>query len=322
VKKIFILLSVLFYAQSASAILDGRAAPIYLDTRYTFTNYEWARGIVYFNDGFDVAPGGTIFLGLDGGRVRQSVELSGGTLCLQKSVEFDSGAYITGSGFIDADFSRIDYRRGFPGVIDGSGYIKFLSPIGFSALGKNALFQPEGVIDLRGIGTGAFTIRGSRVTLKSNRILTDSTSPPVITFDDCYIALNSDVTFNNPEIVFGGDSTLITKKSLLTVENVLTIRQGGAVKIASGSMLNLGGLNARFSADLEIRNSDFDFTSTGTSPIRIGHPLEFQGTLSFVGQSIFRSSTNNQLRVDPALDLEFLSGSRLIIDEGVHLTIE
>jgi hypothetical protein len=323
VKKISILLSVLFYAQSASAILDGRAAPIYLDTRYTFTNYEWARGSVFFRDGFDVAPGGTIFLGMEGGLVQQNIELNGGTICLENDLNLTVNSHMTGSGFIDGNFKSITYRRGFPGLFEGSGYIKLLSHIILNGNGPGAVLDPGQTLDLRGMG-GILSVNNIRVALRSDRILTDVASPSSIRFNSCYItqaAPSVPFVFTNPEIIFSGDTSLTTN-SKLVIENLLTILEGGRVDILSSSFVQLGGLNVRFSADLEARNSILDFVSTGTSPIRIGDPQPSQGKLSFVGQTIFRSSSGNELRVDPALSLEFLSGSRLILDEGVHLTIE
>ena len=61
---IFLLL--LFFLISAigqiHAFLDGRLAPIYLENRYTFTNYEWAKGNVYFKNGFDLPINGTVIM--------------------------------------------------------------------------------------------------------------------------------------------------------------------------------------------------------------------------------------------------------------------
>lgn len=46
------------------AILDGRSAPVFVDAAYTFSNYEWARGEVYFRRGFSVPESTTAILGL------------------------------------------------------------------------------------------------------------------------------------------------------------------------------------------------------------------------------------------------------------------
>ncbi len=51
--------------RSGSAILDGRTAPVVLDTTYTFTDYEWARGEVYFNAGFVIPKNTTAIWGVD-----------------------------------------------------------------------------------------------------------------------------------------------------------------------------------------------------------------------------------------------------------------
>ena len=47
---------------SLEAVLDGRVTPIYLENRYTFTNFEWAVGDVYFKQGFDAPINGTVIL--------------------------------------------------------------------------------------------------------------------------------------------------------------------------------------------------------------------------------------------------------------------
>ncbi len=38
-------------------ILDGRTSPIFVSTTYTFTDYEWAYGDVFFKEGFNVPSG-------------------------------------------------------------------------------------------------------------------------------------------------------------------------------------------------------------------------------------------------------------------------
>ena len=50
--------------QPLQAILDGRVTPIFLDTNYGFSNFEWARGEVHFLQGFTVPPNTTAILGL------------------------------------------------------------------------------------------------------------------------------------------------------------------------------------------------------------------------------------------------------------------
>lgn len=60
----FLLGALSFTSTEVEAILDGRTTPTFIHSTYTFTNYEWARGAVYFTAGFEVPPSVTAVLGL------------------------------------------------------------------------------------------------------------------------------------------------------------------------------------------------------------------------------------------------------------------
>ena len=51
---LIIILLILHSIVELFSILDGRVTPIYLESKYTFTNFEWARGSVYFKEGFEL----------------------------------------------------------------------------------------------------------------------------------------------------------------------------------------------------------------------------------------------------------------------------
>ncbi|NDD53634.1 hypothetical protein EBZ39_07110, partial [bacterium] len=112
----FLLFGVLLVAaQPAYAILDGRNAPVFVDAAYTFTDYEWARGEVYFRRGFSVPEGTTAILGLTV-PVTTSVQVSGGSpfpgspgaLILETPLMLE-GATMTGKAIV----STADARPGF-----------------------------------------------------------------------------------------------------------------------------------------------------------------------------------------------------------------
>ena len=108
---IFCLISLFFYAVTPlKAVLDGRVAPIYLTTRYTFTNFEWARGSVYFKNGFDAPINGTVILDVNE-EIGGTIGLKNSTLRLNENLNLSIDSSITGSGFIDAQNKTIFFKR-------------------------------------------------------------------------------------------------------------------------------------------------------------------------------------------------------------------
>ena len=85
---------------SLEAVLDGRVTPIYLENRYTFTNFEWTKGRVYFKEGFDLPVGGTIFYG-SSDLVNADINLNQGTIVFQGNLTLSSKATLRGTGFLD-----------------------------------------------------------------------------------------------------------------------------------------------------------------------------------------------------------------------------
>lgn len=82
------------------ALLDGLVNPIILDTHYTFTPGEVAKGFVYFREGFDVPFNSTIFLRLAKGvQVNGPIVLNNGTINMRASVHLGPAADIVGEGF-------------------------------------------------------------------------------------------------------------------------------------------------------------------------------------------------------------------------------
>lgn len=69
-------------------ILDGRTSPIFLTTTYTFTDYEWAYGDVYFKAGFNVPSGKHAILDITQPVMGQVDLRNSGTLLLRGPLVF------------------------------------------------------------------------------------------------------------------------------------------------------------------------------------------------------------------------------------------
>jgi hypothetical protein len=304
-----------FWTQTASAILDGRAAPIHLSTRYTFTDYEWARGNVYFHDGFDVAPGGTILLSVAAGFVNGDVALNGGTIDLKEDLTFLRRGDITGTGFIDMNNNSLSYNR-LGGFFDDAPFVKILSPGEFLGEQYARMFL-RNKLDLSAV-TGEIRFKGGTL-ITGNGFITTTTNPSLISFHGVNI-LGGGETFLNPIVELRGqvivNATNPISMQLLNISDSI-------VTINTGSRLQATGLNVSFfTSTILLRNAQLDFVSTGTSPIVLGAPNPFQGKVLLEGECSIESTTGNELRVNPSLDLEFLAGSRLIINNDTHLAIE
>lgn len=319
---IFYLISLFFYATAPlNAVLDGRVAPIYLTTRYTFTNYELARGSVYFLNGFDVPLNGTIILDISQGMVYGKSTINNGTLFLKSDLEFHHDAYISGSCFLQPNNYTLYYGRPWPTVFDECPYLKLLNPGSFFSRRKRGVIHTaRTTIDLRAV-TGNVGFSGGTVYFTSNKFLTPTTALTLI-FDDItliYAAKNALFTFNNDTVQLESD-VIVKTNGTFSFKNLYV--NGFNVSISAGSRIKINNINIPFDATLAIDNAGLDFVSSTLSPITIGNLTAFQGQMIFSGQCSLKSSTGNQLLVNPDLDIIFTSGSQLSLVSGCKLTIQ
>ena len=89
-------------------VLDGLVSPIYLENRYTFTNYEFARGHVYFKNGFDLPLNGTVVLNiLDA--VNGYIQSNRSTILFQRNLVLGQGASIKGDCFLLLNNNTLEF---------------------------------------------------------------------------------------------------------------------------------------------------------------------------------------------------------------------
>lgn len=320
----YVVLFFLLLVQHLDAILDGRTAPIYLDTRYTFTNYEWARGSVFFRQGFDVPPAGTVLLGIDGGLVAANINLKGGTVRLERDIVLGSDTSLTGSGFIDMKFKKIIFSRAsYPGLFAVGSYVKFLSTGTIEGSSRRALVHFfDMVVDLRSI-SGDFFFNELSFIIFSNKLLLTTSNPNTIKFSNCDIihgALNT-VFFNNPIILLGQNTNLTTVGGF--VFNGFNIDENSNVVLQSGSKITTNTIDLKFNTTrLTLNNSTLEFTSSGTASIAVGSPTAAQGSMLLNGRCNLRSLNGNKLVVNPTMRINFLPGCRLSIDNSTHLVVQ
>lgn len=315
-----------FFVSDLRPILDGRTNPIYLDTAYTFTQGEWARGSVFFRKGFDLPVGGTIYLGIDTGFVNGPINLNGGTLTLEKPLFLKNQGSIFASGFIRGTPGRPDsmvIKYEGNSVWEGSGTIKIIQT-SMTFQGNSATMDNLGVtIDLREAGSDIFFV-GGRIILRSWR--TSTTTPARIWFFDNDIVAtdSSPAGFSNPEVHFGGYVSFTTSRRIWTVKKIF-LEEFAHLVIRSGCRITVNQISLPYAGTrLEVRRSLLNFTSTSTGSLRMITPYahNIQGTISFDGKCDLSSSTNNPLIFDKYATLELLSGAQLRLQQGTKLSFE
>lgn len=305
------------------AILDGRISPIYLDNRYTFTNGEWARGTVFFNGGFDVPAGGTVYLSLDAGSVTNSIALNGGTIIMEKYLALQGRGYFAAPGYLRVkDLTKnafIYYECILQRLFLGSATsqkVKVYGPFVFQALTLSSGFdQSNCTLDLSESPSNLNIVGG---TVWWRRVITGSGNPPSIFLYDVNMVTGS-VTINTPTVFFSGLSSL-TSTGILSLQ-LLGIIGDGKLTTYPQSRLKLTSLQIPNQARLELKNTSLDFTSTSTGQINICKPASTQGAISFDGKCIIGSSTGNKLWLDQRVDLEFFAGAQLVINPGTFFSI-
>ena len=98
--KYFFIFLIFFKIGNLCAVLDGRVTPIYLEDRYTFTNFEWVRGSVYFKKGFDLPLQGTVLF--DSSEiVNEGIRFQNSTIMLKNNLSLGPTASMYGIGHID-----------------------------------------------------------------------------------------------------------------------------------------------------------------------------------------------------------------------------
>lgn len=177
------------------ADLDGTLAPIFVESSYTFTDGETARGFVSFRNGFDIPADGTVILELAPGMgVDGAVNFNGGTLELREHCIFGPRVVINGKGFIKSNGSTLFLENPINVLTDNPftllGNISIIG-IGFPFL---ALRGAQGGLNLASDALLSCTFKNLDIQQGNNDLLfTSSISIRELVFDHCNIRFGTGV---------------------------------------------------------------------------------------------------------------------------------
>jgi hypothetical protein len=249
------------------AILDGRRAPVFVNTAYTFTNYEWARGEVYFRSGFVVPPNITAILGVTVPVVGEILLCAGGddstpsTIMLETPLDIGSATLKGGCTFKTKN--NID------------GYL-----LGFSGCGDRLVFEDNMRLDMQGRSVAIDLATNG--PLSTQRFVINNASPKKLTLVNGCLQSIYDFPSVEPRMFVGKNTA---GRHELVLENVaLLLGQQGLltftnlnVTCSSGSAIFQGpyrASNINFYSELNIGNDamltgmpsmQFNLTSSITS---------------------------------------------------------
>lgn len=321
----FVMVVLALQVLQVDATLDGRTAPIIIDYRYTFTNWEVARGFVVFRKGFDLPINGTITLNLSGeAGIYDSINMNNGSIQLFGNIFLRSGATFLGNGFIFSKFISLCTIYFDNNLILNGNYIG-ISATRFAIRGSNKGrfdFVNNATLDLSHV-QGVCSISNCRFFDHGTSLVTPTTVNG-FSFDNCALFLGVDNTteYLVPILNLNGIGSLVTNNLF----KVKAIGMAGTSEwsILSGSKMQSGNLNLFFDQTrLFIYDAEIDLVSTTTNPVIIGvvGGNSKQGLFSVVRKCKLTSSTGNTINVLSGIKLELQAGGRLLLDDDVHLTL-
>ena len=316
------------------AVLDGRAAPIYLESRYTFTNYEWAKGLVYFKQGFDLPAHGTAFLDITH-KVEKSINLKNGTLVLLGDLILSADSSITGSGYIDARGKRLFFMANWQ-PLPSERYF-FTSDVIFQGIGSNKL-------DLVGSGPsgGIFFNQNVLVTFASfglgpigwNAFKTSTYAPVGIYFIDSTIYLRYEsltlssfsVAMSGNINVLGGQNRILkcTNSLGLTPFTTLNISPNTGLHVSQLFSSSVSGMIILDNAKMLYTPQAYVFSPTATSRLFFAKTWQFgehAGTLIVKGSCGLEIPSGMEIYFSDKSILQLESGARLNIISGGKINI-
>ena len=316
----------LFLAGSKSIcpVLDGRSAMIYLENRYTFTNFEWARGNVYFKKGFDLPVNGTVILDINQ-EVDGLILFQNSTLRLDGKLMLSENSTMSGSGYLDARGSVISFRNNW--IVD---------PYKIFIISSDVIFEGTGVnyLSLQNPGSGiSVSDRADNVTFRrfnlgpvyDNRFYTKYEAPRFVSFNDCSIALMDNLTLSSNRVAFAGDVKILRSDKKLSIPTGIRMDFFTTVHIQAGTTVETSViLSSEVSGEVIVDNATLSYLPTGTF-VRVfernftGGP--HQGTLIIRGRSQLITPSGTELMLDKRSSLVLESGSLLTVNSGTKFTI-
>lgn len=318
-----------FLYQKTFAILDGRIAPIYLENRYSFSNYEWARGDVYFKSGFDLPTNGTALIGINQ-EVNANIVGRNSTLRLENHLKLATGVNITGSGFIDARGYSIRFLSNWQ-VGSGEKYV-FISNVILKGGGR------YGFVTLSAGTSGGFSFTQGATDilcegfnigpLAWSNFKTNTLAPSKIRFKNASIIMHYEGLSLNSSIVevLGEVNVINSAQHTFAIPNTLSVGSNSSLYMNSRSQLRVGKIITEDATSrLVLDNARLLYALTGTyakmfqnsSPGKID-----AGKLIIKGASIINTvNPNNKLFMPTNALLQLDPGARLAISPNVRLSV-
>ena len=307
------------------AVLDGRAAPIYLESRYTFTNYEWVKGIVYFNQGFDLPVNGTIFFD-SSDLINADINLNGGTIVFQNNIFLSSKASLSGQGFLDLRGNALRLRSDL--TLSGSDRLYILSS--GSIIGEaDTVISPNSGAIICINGTSSFEL--SNVSLynpTTQNFVTQEYVPKILQFNKATIILSQEITctlFSRYVQIKNQLELKGSSLSSLQIVNQCKMIGGAQLSLFSGSKIIVNALSGVDSnSNIILDSATLQYTTTEPFFYLFSslHPTTSSGlTMVFRGKNrliypigaVAQFSTNAIMLFNP--------GARLILPLGSHLSV-
>lgn len=312
------------------SVLDGWAAPIYLENRYTFTNYEFARGHVYFKDGFDLPVNGTVVLNLLD-PVEGVIQANRSTMLLQNDLILGRDSAVKGYCFVRLNSNILEFTSD---QYLASTDRLFLTLDGeIRGLESTILDPGEGAIIFCGT---PYEIRLSNFILQgpNNRnFISLGSRPTVLTLSNMSIILQESLILGSPFINLNNISMVTgLRGSEFICSNRIVFGSFATINIGSGIGLKVRGLGSNASTGsgdpsggLILDNASLEYYGTPTSQFVFvewtGGVRRGAGRITFKGPSRVLAPSGTQLFLTPDSIFVFEAGARCILSPETNIRL-
>ena len=323
-RALILLFIIYFYHRPLSAVLDGRVAPIYLTTRYTFTNFEWAYGRVYFKQGFDLPINGTAIVDLvepvDG-----NIVFKNSTLIMNNNLNITSNATITGTGFINAKGNILKFDASI-GLGPSDRFI-FTGNIIIEGNGSNYILPNTGAFIFTQKSPSVFLRNIELRLLTSSNFYTAPAAPAALVFQNSRLILLQQLILNADSVRFYDRGNIIRGKkgSELRINGVLYLQSFTDLVVSQGIILSASSLlSSDPTGGITLQSAQLNIINTATSDLlfnRVNSVNNPAGSLYISGKSILKVEYPKEIIVGRFSDIVLFPGSTFDIQPGIKIKI-
>lgn len=297
------------YSKKLAAILDGRTGnfPIELDATYSFSNFEWARGYVKFKNGFDVPPGGTIFLGINQ-PINGPINLNGGTIILEKKITLNEDVSFSDSGYFKTNNKKIF----FTGDLNLTNTYYFSDNVEFNGLKSGSLtLRPSSQVVILSYRYLEFENLTINLQGENNNFIfaPTSTGERIFALHNSSLNLNGNLELDRLQLI-RGLSTINGYDSLITATSI----SAGFAKLATNFGTNLEFQRMRI-PEILLDNTSLFFRNNN---LTIFDHIQSSRVI-IEGKCFFESIDTATVSADRNNLFILKSNARLIINPNTHL---